>query len=230
LPPDIPLFITEVNIAWATGESFVDIFGALWLADYVGAFLTAGGDGLYYFHYLPSAVHGGCNQSYGTFGMFTVDSNYQILQPTSQFFASQMLTQEWVQPGDGDHRIFPVTSDILDPAGHVLVTAYAVHRPDGQWSLLVINKDQHNAHPVRIVFHGREAGTDRTFTGSTTMITFGSAQYQWRANGRDGVANPDGPPARSTVAAGGDTVFELPGASVSVIRGTLAIVGAQGGR
>ena len=56
LPPAIPLFITEVNIAWATGESFVDIFGALWLADFVGAFLTAGGAGLYYFHYLPSAL------------------------------------------------------------------------------------------------------------------------------------------------------------------------------
>jgi hypothetical protein len=230
LPPNTPLFITEVNIAWATGEAFVDIFGALWLADYVGAFLTAGGDGLYYFHYLPSAVHGGCNQSYGTFGMFTVDSNYQILQPTSQFFASQMLTQEWAQPGDGDHRVFPVTSDILDPAGHVLVTAYAVHRPDGQWSLLVINKDQHNAHPVRIAFHDREAATDRTFTGPTTIITFGSAQYRWHASGRDGFADPDGPPARSMVTAGADTVFDLPGASVSVIRGTLAGVGGRSGR
>ena len=63
LPPEIPVFITELNIAWATGESFVDIFGGLWLADYVGAFLTAGGDGLYYFHYLPSRLHGGCNES-----------------------------------------------------------------------------------------------------------------------------------------------------------------------
>ena len=63
LPPEIPVFITELNIAWATGESFVDIFGGLWLADYVGAFLTAGGDGLYYFHYVPSRLHGGCNQS-----------------------------------------------------------------------------------------------------------------------------------------------------------------------
>ena len=70
----MPLFVTEVNIAWATGESFVDIFGALWLADYVGAFLTAGGDGLYYFHYLPGTLHGGCNDSYGTFGMFTVET------------------------------------------------------------------------------------------------------------------------------------------------------------
>ena len=33
LPQNFPLFVTELNIAWNTGESFVDIFGALWLAD-----------------------------------------------------------------------------------------------------------------------------------------------------------------------------------------------------
>ena len=220
LAPDLPLFVTEVNVAWATGESFVDIFGALWLADYVGAFLTAGGDGLYYFHYLPGPLHGGCNESYGTFGMFTVDGNYQFLQPTSQFFASQLLTREWVQPGDGTHRLFPAASDVVDEAGHALVTAYAVQRPDGQWSLLVINKDQHNAHPVRIAFGDREGGATRAFSGATSVITFGSGQYKWRPNGPEGRADPDGPPVRSTVAAGTDTVFDLPAASITVIRGT----------
>jgi hypothetical protein len=223
LPPGTPLLITEVNISWATGESFVDTFGALWLADFVGAFLTSGGDGLYYFHYLPSPLHGGCNESYGTFGMFTVDASYQIQKPTSQFFASRILTREWVVPGNGEHRVFPATSDIVDPAGHVLVTAYAVYRPDGQWSLLVINKDQHNPHPVRISFNDRAAGTGRVFTGPATMITFGSAQYQWHANGQEGFADPDGPPAESTFTAGEDTVFDLPKASVTVIRGTLGV-------
>jgi len=28
----------ELNIAWNSGESFVDTFGALWLADFAGAF------------------------------------------------------------------------------------------------------------------------------------------------------------------------------------------------
>ena len=129
LPPEVPMFITELNIAWASGESFVDVFGALWLADYVGAFLEAGGDGLYYFHYLPSGLHGGYNQSFGTFGMFTVDANYQIQQPTSQFFASQLITQEWAQPGSGAHRVFPAASDVVDGADHTLVTAYALSRP-----------------------------------------------------------------------------------------------------
>ncbi len=112
LPPAIPLFVTEVNIAWSTGESFVDIFGALWLADYAGSFLTAGGSGLFYFHYLPGPLRGGCNQSFGTFGMFAVGPDYIIRQPTSQFFASQLLTSEWVQPGAGRHHLFSASSDV----------------------------------------------------------------------------------------------------------------------
>lgn len=221
LPADLPMFVTEVNIAWATGESFVDIFGALWLADYTGAFLAAGGDGLYYFHYLPSRLHGGCNDSYGTFGMFTVDASGAIKQPTSQYFASQLITQEWVQPGNARHRVVAGSGDVLDPAGHILVTAYAVERPDGQWSLLVVNKDQHNPHAVRIVFDGNEGGP-RSFTGPATMVTLGPAQYRWHAKGADGFADPDGPVARTTIAAGRDTTFDLPAASVTVIRGTIA--------
>jgi hypothetical protein len=221
IPREMPLFITEVNIAWATGESFVDVFGALWLADYVGAFLTSGGDGVYYFHYLPGPLHGGCNQSYGTFGMFNVDESYQIRQPTSQYFASQLLTREWVQPGSGEHRVFPAASDVLDPAGHVLVTAYAVERPDGQWGLLVINKDQHNPHAVRIAFGDGKTGSDRSFEGPTSVVSFGSAQYRWHADGPKGFADPDGPAAESRLTVGKDTVFELPAASVTVIRGNL---------
>ena len=221
VPADVPLFITESNIAWNTGESFVDIFGALWLADYVGAFLNAGGDAIYYFHYLPMGVHRGCNDSMGTFGMFTVDKDFQIQQPTSQFFASQLINLEWVQPGSGEHRSFPAAGNIEDPAGHSLVTAYATLRPDGQWSLLVVNRDQWNAHKVRINFHDAKDKTDRSFSGAVVLKTFGREQYQWHPDARGGFAEPDGPIASSTVTAGSDTQFDLPAASMSVIRGSL---------
>src|SRR5207302_1227048 len=132
VPADVPMFITESNISWQTDESFVDIFGALWLADYAGAFLTSGGKALYYFHYLPMGVHQGCNNSMGTFGMFTTtEKDYQIVQPTSQYFSSQLINLEWMQPGSGEHRLFRTAGDLQDPAGHALVTAYAALDPDG---------------------------------------------------------------------------------------------------
>jgi len=219
LPSDMPLFVTELNIAWNTGESFVDVFGALWLADYVGAYLASGGDALYYFHYLPAGLYHGCNGSMGTFGMFTVDANYQVKQPTSQFFAGQLINLEWVQAGGQEHQLFPTESDILDPAGHRLVTAYSVLRPDGQWSVMLVNKDQENSHALHIAFRDDSAFDEMFLAGPVEIITFGSEQYQWHPQEAGGSADPDGPVARSTINAERGTTYTLPKASVTIVRG-----------
>jgi hypothetical protein len=51
------------------------------------------------------------------------------------------------------------------------------------------------------------------------MATFGSEQYVWHSDGPNSSASPDGPPVVTNVAAGQDTIFTLPKASVSVVRG-----------
>jgi NedA-like, galactose-binding domain len=221
LPKGTPLFITESNIAWQSAANAVDVFGALWLADFMGAFLTAGGDANYYFHYIPTGLHAGCNGSRGTFGMFTLDAEQKIQQPTSQFFASQVLTKEWVVPGAGAHRVFPAASDVTDPAGNILVTAYALLRPDADWSVLLVNKDQTHPHPVTIAFRGIAAGRDGSFAGPVRQTTFGSAQYRWHPDVRGGWADPDGPPVSTSITAVPGTVFTLPEASITVLRGRL---------
>ncbi len=222
VPTNVPMFITESNIAWQSEEAFINVWGALWLADYVGSFLSAGGNAVYFFHYIPLGVHRGCNNSLGTFGLFSTDKDLKIEQPLSQFFASQLINLEWVEAAGGEHRLFSASSDIHDDAEHNLVTAYAALRPDGRWSLLVINKDQENPHGVRIVFHDAESNRDRGFSGPVDFVTFGTEQYQWHPGFDDGKADPDGPPARKSIDAASTTVFELPKASVTVIRGTVA--------
>jgi hypothetical protein len=218
LPPGVPMFDTETNDHG--GDAAVDIFGALWLGDSFAGFLTAGGKATYYYHALPySPPHPACKNSWGTYRMFMTDRNYQIKQRTSQFYAAQMLTQEWAQPKDAEHKVFTAASDIKDAEGHVLVTAYALLRPDGQWSLMLINKDHENPHPVRIVFHDAEAATNRYFEGPISMVTFGSAQYQWHSAGRDGHADPDNPPVKSTMNGTEGSSYMLPAASLTVLRG-----------
>ncbi len=81
LPPDVPTLVTEVNIAWLANGPFVDTFGALWLADYVGAFLTAGGSGTFYFDYMPMPLSRACDGTAGGFTMFRTDASYRIRQP-----------------------------------------------------------------------------------------------------------------------------------------------------
>jgi hypothetical protein len=218
VPANIPMFITESNISSSASEASVDIFGALWLADYVGAFLSAGGDGIYYFHYIPFGVHPGCNNSGSTFGMFAVDEKQQVTQPLSQFFASQLINMEWLKPGGEAHEVYPAESDIRDSAGHTLVTSYAVKRPDGEWALMVVNKDQENAHKVTIAFHDAESGRGSSFAGTVRMLTFGGAQYHWDPLRK--VADSTGV-LKSSVDAP-DKGFELPASSVVVLRGRIA--------
>ena len=217
LPDNVPMFNTETNAPG--GDAAVDVFGALWLGETFPAFLTAGGKASYYHHSMPySTPHPACSNSWGTYHMFTTDHDWRIKQRTSQFFAAQMLTQEWAEPKDAEHRLFRAVSDIKDKEGHVLVTAYAVLRPDGQWSLMLINKDYDNPHNISIHFHDDDSKKDRSFVGPVARITFGKEQYTWHSAMRDGYADPDGP-ALHSVLPGGQDQFTLPAASMTVLRG-----------
>ena len=220
LPPGTPLLDTETNDHG--GEAAVDIFGALWLADSFAGFLSAGGDSTHYYHDLPySPPHPACANSWGTYHMFMVDEHYKIKQRTAQFYGAQMITQEWAQPGNAEHRQFLASSDVKDSEGNILVTAYALQRPDGQWSLMLINKDHENAHAISISFRNGEEKT-QSFAGPVAVITFGKAQYEWHADRKRGHADPDHPPARSALTADPHTLYNLPAASLTVLRGKLS--------
>jgi F5/8 type C domain len=235
LPASVPFFITESNLSSSTSETYEDIFSGLWLADYIGSFLSNGGRGVYYFHYLPLQLEHGCNDSAGTFGMFTVHSDYSINQPLAQFFVAQLINHEWLD-ADEVNQVFPAVSDIADGAGHTLVTAYVVKRPDGQWAVMLINKDQENSHYVHVEF-ADGAGSHAPFSGPVNESIFGRTQYHWNPPQRGfnahmpqarnnveelyqgGKADPDGPIVRKQIQASSD--FELPAASVVVLRGKL---------
>ena len=239
VPQDMPLLITESNLSSAASETDMDIFAGLWLADYVGSFLNSGGKGLYYFHYLPLQMEHGCNDSPGTFGMFTIDKDYQVQQYLSQYFASQLINLEWIKPGDGEHRVFSAKGDLTDGAGRALITAYALDRPDGEWSLLIVNRDQLTPHQFRINFHDDAAHNVRSFTGSVAISIFGQEQYKWHPastvfmahsaeaaaqpvfSNTKGYADPDGPAVHTTKDASSDTMYEIPAASIMVVRGKM---------
>jgi hypothetical protein len=53
------------------------------------------------------------------------------------------------------------------------------------------------------------------------MITFGKAQYEWHSAMKNGYADPDDPPLSRAIHADANTVYELPAASITVLRGNL---------
>lgn len=223
VPTDVPLMNTESNVSWELTDPMQDLFAGLWLADSVGAFLTHAGPGAVYYHspIQPEALRPGC-RVWTTYGNFVADDKLDIKQYTAQYFASQMLNLDWVKHGGGIHQLFPAEGDLEDDAEHDLITAYAVKRPDGEWSLLVINKDPSNAHEVNIEFEEGGKETAGRFTGTVKKVTFGAAEYVWRPAGAASHADPDGPPKRETLEWKEGQKVLLPKASMTVLTGKVA--------
>jgi hypothetical protein len=219
LPADIPLMNTESNSSGSLSMYMSDIFSALWLADNVGSFFAEGGALYVHSPIEPSVVQHGC-QGWAIWGNALLDRDKKFIGYTAFYHAGRMINNEWVTHHSGDHHLHPVDGGIEDSAGNALVTSYAVRRPDGQWALLLINKDRDNAHPIRIEFEN--SGEMGHFSGPVRMVTFGSEQYVWHGADAGAHADPNRPPVESSIEASTQTVFKLPKASVTVLRGKIA--------
>jgi hypothetical protein len=219
LPAAIPLMNTESNLSGSLSVYMSDIFSALWLADNVGSFFAEGGALYIHSPIEPSVIEHGC-QGWAIWGNALWDRQGKIIGYTAFYHASRMINKEWVTHRSGTHHLYSVDVGIEDPAGNALVTSYAVRRPDGQWALLLINKDRDHAHPVRIAFES--SGGTGHFSGTIRMVTFGSEQYVWHGADATAHADPNLPPLVSSIDCSAQTVFTLPKASVTVLRGRVA--------
>ncbi len=220
LPQNVPMFVTESNIAAALTHEMVELLAALWLADNVGSFFAAGGNAFYHSPIQPEPLRKGCH-GWSTYGNFVADEAFHIKQYTSQYFAGRLINLEWVKHGAGTHRMFPAVCDAQDEAGHTLVTIYALERPDGGFSLLLVNRDPSNRHSARIVFSTSDGTRERWFSGPVVSTTFGADQYSWRGDGPNAHPSPDGPLLQRTFVADSGTIFTLPKASITVLRGNI---------
>jgi hypothetical protein len=217
VPANVPLMVTESHMAAQLTGPMTTIFAALWLADNVGSFFEGGGAAFYHSPIQPQGVQNTC-LGWSSWSNFVSNERYEITGYTSPYYAAHMINLEWVQHRSGVHRMFASLSDVKDEKGNMLVTSYAVLRPDGNWSVMLVNRDENNAHPVRVAFNAAASG-EVPFSGPVTFVTFGSEQYLWLNDGPNSHPDPDNPPVAISVEANRETVFTLPKASVSVLRG-----------
>lgn len=215
IPPNVPLMETENNFsADGTGAS-QRVYGALWTGDFIGASLASGVK--YMTYYKGETTPLDRNRKCGTWGSYDpymIDKNYVVHAKGAAYYAIQLLTQQWALPGDREHGVYPVTTSLGDDKA--VVTSYALRRPDGKWSVLVVNKDS-VARPVSI--HFNRNGAPARFVGTVDEITFGDQQYHWNGNGPTDLPNPDRGLKHSTIPATGR--FTVPAQSLTVFRGTL---------
>jgi hypothetical protein len=218
VPKNVPLMVTESSLAAGLNGHMSTIFGALWLADSIGAFFEGGGAAYYHSPIQPQGTQSTC-QGWGSWSNFEADRDYNISGYTGFYFAAHMINLEWVAHRSGVHQMFPSSVEVKDSEGNALVTSYAVHRPDGNWSLMLVNRDESNPHAVKVAFEDSASKRTRLFSGPVTLVTFGSEQYMWKDDAQNSHADPDGPPVAFRAAAGPQTVFNLPKASITVLRG-----------
>lgn len=221
VPQNVPLMVTEDHLSAQLTGPMTTIFAALWLADNVGSFFEGGGTAFYHSPIQPQGVQNTC-LGWASWSNFVSDENYTIKGYTSPYYAAHMINLEWVQHRSGMHRMFASSSDVKDEAGNVLVTSYAVLRPDGNWSVMLVNRDEDSAHAVRVAFADSSNNREASFSGPVTFVTFGSEQYVWVNDGPNSHPDPDHPPVATALAATPETIFMLPKASVSVLRGKVA--------
>jgi hypothetical protein len=221
VPKEVPLMVTESHLSSQLTGPMSTIFAALWLADNVGSFFEGGGAAFYHSPIQPQGIQNSC-LGWSSWSNFVSDENYDIKGYTSPYFSAHMINLEWVQHRSGVHHMFPSSADVKDSDSNLLVTSYALYRPDGNWSLMLINRDETNPHTVRVRFEDSRSKQSGSFTGPVTLVTFGSEQYVWINDGPNSHADPDHPPMATVVTANSQTTFTLPKASITVLRGRTA--------
>jgi F5/8 type C domain-containing protein len=215
LPKSVPTYISEVNFANNGGPVPKQIEGALWMADWIGTGLSHGLAGLNHYQYETEPMdHNRQCDKWGGYTMFVVDQNFRVLAQAAQYYSAQMITQHWLEPGNDLHEIYPVTTDqtSMNPP----VTAYAAKRPDGSWSVMVINKDA-QTHPVRLDFmDGPRAGS---LGDDTVTATFGSGQYHFIGDSATETPSPNSGIVTSSSVRTSDGAYLIPPLSITVISG-----------
>jgi hypothetical protein len=221
LDPAIPWVISEYGYSSFAGAPEADLAGAILNAEIVAQFLTLGGRAAYFYGYEPVELlreTTGCN-SWGNLALFQADERGNILRPLAAYYGARLVTQEWTVPGEGRHTLFAADCALKNPRGQPLITAYAVHRPDKQWAILLLNKDPKRAYAVHVQFRSKADRTPKDLSGTVTEIQYSSRQYVWHPAGKDGYAAPNLPPKEQRHAARGTDAVTLAPYSITVLRG-----------
>ena len=218
-PTSIPWIVSEYGYSAFAGRSMVGVPSALLNADIVGQILTLGGKTAYLFGYEPSRPinEGSRCAGYGQLMLFEADTNGQAHWRMPTFFAAHLLTHDWAEPVNRPHELYAADSDMRDPEGRPIVTAYAVKRPDQAWAILLENKDSTHAYRARIGFRDNTVLHQTSFRGRAEVFQYSRAQYDWKDSGPDGHPVRTEAPRRFSLRGG--SPITLPPFSLTVVRG-----------
>ena len=219
LKADVPLVMTEYGYSAFSTQAEDDIEGALFNADTIGTFLTIGGGQAYLYGYEPNVVERDFPCTAGNNMLFLHDGDGKIEYRTATYFGSRMMMTEWLQPSGGVHSMYRCDTAPIDPKGKAMIAAYAVQRPDKQWSIMLLNKDPQRAWTANVSFSNSSGPGDVGLAGEVDLYQFSAEQYKWDAN--VGLSAKSDPPKHTRLDAAAARNLQLPPYSLTVLRGSV---------
>jgi hypothetical protein len=207
--PHFPRLITEYGYSAFAGEDDMDWPGALLDAETPALFLSLGGSRVYFYGYEPDEPiqeSTDC-RTWGNLTLLLSGRNHHLRQPLAAYYATRLVTQSWMQPNTNQPQ--SVYRAVFRSSVRISVTAYALRRPNGQWSLLLLNKDPKRTCRVSVPFAA-------PISSSTplTLLQYSAKEYRWYPKGANGFAFPDLPPRRRVL---DRNTVDLPPFSISVL-------------
>ena len=214
-----PWVISEYGFSAFATRAEISIEGALFNADVVGRFLTLGGDQAFAFGYAASQPFiDQCTA--GNNIMFFMDTEGNIKYPFAPYYGARLLTQDWLSTV-GWHELYRVTVSDPDHPRLTTVTAYAVHRPDDLWSVLLINKDPQQSYSMQVRFRSHNRIPVYTFAAPMERFQYSSAQYVLNNDKSNPIPIKNDAPSFTLLNRGNANWIELPPYSLTVLRGRL---------
>jgi hypothetical protein len=202
VPAEVPLIISESGITAGGGKrGYMGVTGnAIWECDAFGTFFEQGGTAFY----RPAINNGAGGRRRGATTGPLGGGTFGTPEYTP-FTSAHMINYEWLQHEAGANQIFPAAADLIDASSRNVISSYAVHRPDGNWALMLINHDLHAAHQIHLMMDDA-SGTRHSFTGPVALVQYCNTPAE------NQITTMTPPP--------GD-LYNLPIGSITVIRGKL---------
>ena len=218
LAENFPIYITESGYSVLAAEPEVRIEGALLNADVIGQFFELKGGKIFIYGWEPSWLineSNGCG-GYGNLEFFGLDDNGEIKFLTGLYYSTWLCLKKWAQPGDQSLKIYNATCSVNDEEGNRVITAYPLCRPDGKWSILLINKSDKKGFNVNINVvdaTGRSVPLDM----NADLYQFSEREFKWQANEEKGHPIRSKTPEAVHLQDDNLNGVEIPAYSVSVI-------------
>jgi len=224
VPRDIPWIISEYGFSAFAGKAEVELPSALLNTEIVAQFLTFGGQTAYFYGLEPNEPIsemrcGKPEMQWGNLMMIQAGPDNKAKWRLPAYYGAKMLQEEWAEPTKAPHQLFRTT--VLEGDKVVNdVTAYAIHRPDNRWAVMILNKNSDSIKLEEVQFD--KIGAERVdWNEPIDVIQYSPRQYTWRSNGDDGHPVRSNPPEYIQLHEGMKSGLVLPPLSLTVVRSTI---------